>query len=59
MNRLQRDVVILALLEQLKSRGSWSGETHLQEAAYFLQELLASPSALSSSCISMVLIHSI
>ena len=38
MNRLERDVVILALLEELKSRGSRSGETHLQEAIYFLQE---------------------
>jgi hypothetical protein len=43
MNRLQRDVVSLALLEELKSRGSWSGETHLQEAVYFLQELFRVP----------------
>jgi len=43
MNRLERDVVILALLEELKSRGSRSGETHLQEAIYFLQELFRVP----------------
>jgi uncharacterized protein YwgA len=43
MNRLQRDVVILTLLEELKSRGSWCGETHLQKTTYFLQELLLVP----------------
>ena len=43
MNRLQRDVVILALLKELKLRGSWCGETHLQKSVYFLQELLRVP----------------
>jgi uncharacterized protein YwgA len=43
MNRLQRDVVILALLKELKLRGCWCGETHLQKSVYFLQELLHVP----------------
>jgi uncharacterized protein YwgA len=40
MNRLQRAAVLLTLLEALKQRGSWCGETHLQKSVYFLQELL-------------------
>jgi hypothetical protein len=43
MNRLQRAVVILTLLEQLKAWGSWCGETHLQKATYFLQVLFGVP----------------
>ena len=43
MNRMQRDVVILTLLERLKAKGSWCGETHTQKAIYFLQELLRVP----------------
>jgi hypothetical protein len=43
MHRLQRAVVLLSLLEQLKERGSWCGEAHLQKATYFLQELLGVP----------------
>src|SRR6059036_3096299 len=43
MNRLQRAVVLLSLLEQLRARGSWCGETHLQKSVYFLQELLGVP----------------
>jgi uncharacterized protein YwgA len=40
MNRLQRAAVLLTLLDALKERGSWCGETHLQKSVYFLQELL-------------------
>lgn len=43
MNRLKRDVVILSLIENLKKRGSWCGETHIQKATYFLQELFDLP----------------
>jgi len=43
MNRLKRDVVILSLIENLKKKGSWCGETHIQKATYFLQELFDFP----------------
>lgn len=43
MKRLQRDSILIALIEALKNRGSWCGETHVQKAAYFLQELLDVP----------------
>ena len=43
MKRLQRDALLLYLIEALKSRKSWCGETHLQKATYFLQELLGVP----------------
>ena len=40
MERPQRDVVLLTLIEQLQARGSWCGETHIQKTGFFLQELL-------------------
>lgn len=40
MNRLQRAVVLVALADELQGHGSWCGETHIQKATYFLQELL-------------------
>ena len=43
MKRLQRDAVILSLIENLRAKGSWCGETHIQKATYFLQELLRVP----------------
>ena len=43
MNRLQKVVVLLALIEKLKEKGSWCGETHIQKAAYFLQNLCNVP----------------
>lgn len=43
MNRMQCDVVILSLIENLKKKGSWCGETHIQKATYFLQELFDIP----------------
>lgn len=43
MKRLQRDAVILSLIENLRSKGSWCGETHIQKATYFIQELLRVP----------------
>ena len=39
MDRLQRAAVLLTLLDALKQRGSWCGETHLQKSVYILQEL--------------------
>jgi len=39
MSRLQRAAVLLTLLDALKQRGSWCGETHLQKSVYILQEL--------------------
>jgi len=43
MKRLQKDAVVLSLLEEMQANGSWCGETHLQKATYFLQELLNVP----------------
>ena len=43
MERLQRDAVILSLIENLRTKGSWCGETHIQKATYFVQELLRVP----------------
>ncbi|MDM8556726.1 hypothetical protein QUF75_18525 [Desulfococcaceae bacterium HSG7] len=43
MKRLQKDSVLISLIEALKTRGSWCGETHIQKTAYFLQELLGVP----------------
>ena len=38
MNRLQlAAAVLLTLLDALKQRGSWCGETHLQKSVYVLQ----------------------
>lgn len=35
--------VMLDLIAELKSHGSWTGETHVQKATYLLQELLGLP----------------
>lgn len=43
MKRMQRDAVLLSLMKEMKAKGSWCGETHIQKAAYFLQELLEVP----------------
>ena len=43
MTRRQRQVVLLALIQRLREKGSWCGETHVQKSAYFLQELLTVP----------------
>jgi uncharacterized protein YwgA len=39
MKRLQKAAVLVALADEMRDRGSWSGETHLQKAAYFLQQV--------------------
>lgn len=43
MESLERASVLLALAEALRANGSWTGETHIQKATYFLQELLRVP----------------
>jgi len=43
MNRIQRLAIITRLMDCLDEKGSWCGETHIQKAAYFLQELLRVP----------------
>lgn len=43
MDRLRNGVVLTKLIEKLREGGSWCGETHLQKAAFFLQELMAVP----------------
>lgn len=39
MDRLKKSALVMALAENLRKKGSWCGETHLQKATYFLQEL--------------------
>jgi uncharacterized protein YwgA len=43
MKRLQRDTVLLSLINEMRAKGSWCGETHIQKATYLLQELLKVP----------------
>jgi len=40
MKRLQRAALLTELVEQMRDHDSWCGETHLQKATFFLQELL-------------------
>jgi hypothetical protein len=40
MKRLQRAALLTELVEQMHDHDSWCGETHLQKATFFLQELL-------------------
>ncbi len=43
MERLKRSAIVLSLIEHLRAKGNWCGETHIQKATYFLQELLKVP----------------
>jgi uncharacterized protein YwgA len=43
MDRYKKDALLSELTDQLMSRGSWCGETHIQKATYFLQELKSVP----------------
>ena len=45
MERLKRDVILVRLIEALRERGSWCGETHVQKTTYFLQEMVGSQTA--------------
>ncbi|HXV06055.1 MAG TPA: hypothetical protein VFP23_09165 [Solirubrobacterales bacterium] len=39
MEERERQAIVAALDDKLAQRGSWCGETHLQKAVFFLQEL--------------------
>lgn len=39
MDRLKKAALLTQLIEELKSGGSWCGETHIQKAVYFVQHL--------------------
>jgi len=43
MKWLHRASVLLELARQLRAAGSWCGETHMQKATYFLQEVTRVP----------------
>lgn len=43
MNRLAQDAVLVGLARRLYEQGSWTGETHIQKAAYLLHEMLGVP----------------
>ncbi|MDA1314879.1 MAG: hypothetical protein O2968_16215 [Acidobacteria bacterium] len=43
MTEPQQITVLLQLADELRKHGSWCGETHIQKASYFLQEMLAVP----------------
>jgi len=43
MHSAQADSVILHFARRLRDKGGWCGETHLQEAAHFLQQLTGVP----------------
>ena len=43
MDRLHKASLVVALDAQLRSDGSWAGETHVQKATFFLQRLTNVP----------------
>jgi uncharacterized protein YwgA len=43
MDRLRRAAVLTRLIEELRQKGSWCGETHVQKATLFLQKLMLVP----------------
>lgn len=43
MERMQKLAVIAELVDRLRTHGSWAGETHVQKATYFLQDVLSVP----------------
>jgi hypothetical protein len=43
LGRFDKSSLLLAFVERLREHGSWAGETHVQKAAYFLQQLLGVP----------------
>lgn len=43
MERLKRSAIVISLIENLREKGSWCGDTHIQKTTYFLQELLKVP----------------
>lgn len=43
MERMKRAALLSKLIEALRAHGSWCGETHIQKASLFLQELTEVP----------------
>lgn len=43
MDRLRRAALLTRLMERLRERDSWCGETHVQKAAFLVQELMKIP----------------
>jgi uncharacterized protein YwgA len=43
MKRLQRAAVLVSLIEAMREQGSWCGETNIQKACFFLQEVTRVP----------------
>src|SRR5439155_9345213 len=43
MNRLKRAAILSFLARDLRTKGSWCGETHLQKAVYVLKDMLEVP----------------
>ena len=43
MNTEEKEAVLIALMTGLREQESWCGETHVQKAAYILQEGLKVP----------------
>jgi len=39
MSNLKQAAILAQLIEKLRSRGSWAGETHIQKACFFMQNL--------------------
>ena len=39
MEANKRSALLLSLMEELKCHGSWCGETHIQKATFFLQDM--------------------
>jgi hypothetical protein len=40
MDNFQRAAILTHLVSSLRNKGSWAGETHVQKATFFLQEML-------------------
>ena len=43
MKRLQRAAILVSLVESLRENESWCGETNVQKASFFLQQLASVP----------------
>jgi hypothetical protein len=43
MDRLKQAAILTRLTQSLRDKGSWAGETHIQKAAFVLQQLLKVP----------------
>ena len=54
MKRSQKLALLTLLNREMLSRGSWCGETHIQKATFFLQELLGVDAGFNSCSIVMV-----